>query len=85
MVNVFDAVQITVAAEYCARSLGAVAVAPVDVIVTPEPCANDVIPAPMDCTLICCPALKTLGGTVTVMAEALDVVTNLLRSVEARV
>jgi hypothetical protein len=40
MVKVFEAVQITVTAEYCALVLGAEAVAPVDVIVTPAPCAN---------------------------------------------
>ena len=38
--NVFDAVQIIEAALYLARSLGAVAVAPVELIVTPAPCAN---------------------------------------------
>lgn len=37
MVKVLDAVQMTVAAEYLARSLGALAVAPVEVMVTPEP------------------------------------------------
>lgn len=36
-VNVLLAVQITDAAEYCARNFGAVDVAPVEVIVTPEP------------------------------------------------
>jgi hypothetical protein len=41
-------VQIIVAAEYCALSIGAVAVAPVDVIVTPAPCAKLVNPAPID-------------------------------------
>jgi hypothetical protein len=40
MVNVFDAVQITVQAEYRVLVLGAEADAPVDVIVTPAPCAN---------------------------------------------
>jgi hypothetical protein len=40
IVNVFEAVQITVHAEYRALVFGAEAVAPVDVIVTPAPCAN---------------------------------------------
>jgi hypothetical protein len=40
IVKVFEPVQMIVQAEYCARNLGAEAVAPVDVIVTPEPCAN---------------------------------------------
>jgi hypothetical protein len=47
-VKVLDAVQIIVQAEYCARNIGAVAVAPVDVIVTPAPCAKLVKPAPID-------------------------------------
>jgi hypothetical protein len=34
----------------------------------------------MLCTLICSPAAKTLGGIVTVMAEALDVVTSLFEA-----
>ncbi len=37
-----------VQAEYCARNIGAVAVAPVDVMVTPAPCAKLVRPAPID-------------------------------------
>ena len=41
-------VQITVQAEFCARSLGAAEVAPVEVIVTPEPAAKVVNPAPID-------------------------------------
>ena len=40
MVKVFAAVQITVQAEYCALVFGAEAVAPVEVMVTPAPCAN---------------------------------------------
>jgi hypothetical protein len=47
MVNWFEAVQITVHAEYWARSFGAEAVAPVEVIVTPAPCANVGNPAPV--------------------------------------
>ena len=35
-----------VAAEYCARNLGAVAVDPVERIVTPAPCAKVTCPAP---------------------------------------
>ena len=46
--KVLLAVQIIVQAEYCARNIGAVAVAPVDVIVTPAPCAKLVNPAPID-------------------------------------
>ena len=38
--NVFDAVQITVADEYCTLNLGAVATAPVELIVTPAPWAK---------------------------------------------
>jgi hypothetical protein len=71
------AVQITVAAEYLALRIGAAAEAPVEVIVTPTPAAKDVRPTPIDATLICCPAVNTEGGTVTVTAEALDVVTSL--------
>lgn len=51
-VNVSDAVQITDAAEYLARSVGAAEVAPVDVIVTPAPAANGTAPVPILCTLI---------------------------------
>jgi hypothetical protein len=47
------------------------------VIVTPAPAAKDVSPTPIEATLICWPAVKTDGGTVTVTAEALEVVTNL--------
>lgn len=64
-------------AEYRARIIGAEDVAPIEVIVTPEPCANVVNPAPIDCTLIWSPAEKTLGGTVSVTAEAFEVVTSL--------
>jgi len=52
MVKVLLAVQIIVQAEYLARRIGAAAVAPVDVIVTPAPAANDVKPTPIDCTWI---------------------------------
>jgi len=37
---VFEAVQITVAADLLARSFGAVEVAPVELIVTPDPCVK---------------------------------------------
>jgi hypothetical protein len=47
-VKVLDAVQIIVQAENCALNIGAVEVAPVDVIVTPAPCAKLVKPAPID-------------------------------------
>ena len=33
--------------EYCTRNLGAVEVAPLDAMVTPEPCAKDTCPAPI--------------------------------------
>ena len=71
------AVHITEAAENCARSLGAADVAPVDVIVTPEPAAKVTCPAPICCMFITCPALKTVGGMVSVIAAALLSVTNL--------
>ena len=51
-VKVFEAVQITDAAEYRARSVGAAEVAPVDVIVTPAPAANGTAPVPILWTLI---------------------------------
>jgi hypothetical protein len=76
-------VQITVPAEYLALRIGAAALAPVEVIVTPEPAAKDVSPTPIDATLICCPAVNTEGGTVTVTAEALDVVTSVLLASDA--
>jgi hypothetical protein len=47
MVKVLEAVQITVAAEYWALVFGADDVAPVDVIVTPEPCAKVSWPVPV--------------------------------------
>ena len=75
-----DAVQITVQAENCARKLGAAEVAPVEVIVTPAPCAKVTCPAPICCRLICSPAVKIDGGTVIVIAAAFDAVTNLLES-----
>jgi hypothetical protein len=40
IVNVFEPVQTIEDAEYCARNLGAEAVAAVEVIVTPAPCEN---------------------------------------------
>ena len=40
IVKVFEAVQITVTAEYCALVFGADEVAPVEVMVTPAPCAK---------------------------------------------
>ena len=52
MVNTFEAVQTTEAAEYRARSVGAAADAPVEVIVTPAPAANGTAPVPILCTLI---------------------------------
>ena len=80
MVNVFEAVQITVQAEYWALVFGAEAVAPVDVIVTPAPCAKVTWPAPICCKLITSFAANTEGGTVTVIARALLAVTKSLTS-----
>jgi hypothetical protein len=67
------------AALYCARSSGALAVAPVLVIVTPAPCASVTLPAPICAMFITSPALKTLGGTVKVIGLALLSVTSWLR------
>jgi hypothetical protein len=66
-----------VQALFCALNFGAAEVAAVDVIVTPEPAAKVVSPAPIDATLICWPAVNTEGGIVKVIADALDIVTNL--------
>ena len=74
------AVQIIEHALYLFLNCGALDVVPVDVIVTPAPCANDVKPTPMLWTLMMLPAAKTLGGIVTVTGEPFDVVTNLPRS-----
>jgi hypothetical protein len=84
-VNTLLAVQIIVMADLLALIIGALEVAPVDVIVTPLPAARVVNPAPIDWTLICSPAAKTEGGTVRVIAEALDVVTSLPESEATRV
>ena len=46
-------------------------------IVTPAPCAKVTCPAPICWRLITSPAVNTLGGTVTVIAAALDAVTSL--------
>jgi hypothetical protein len=70
-------VQTTVAAENCARSLGAADVAPVEVMVTPDPAAKVTCPAPICCMLIVSPIANRLGGTVKVIAAALERVTNL--------
>ena len=75
----------TVQAEYRARSFGAAAVAPVEVIVTPAPAAKVVKPTPIDWTSNDCPALNTDGGIVTVTALAFDVVTSLLASLKTNV
>jgi hypothetical protein len=84
-VNTLLAVQITVQAEYRARSFGAAADAPVEVMVTPAPAANVVSPTPIDCTSNCWPAEKTDGGIVTVTALAFEVVTSLSASPETNV
>jgi hypothetical protein len=84
-VKVLLAVQIIVQAEFCARSIGAADVAPVDVIVTPTPATKLVRPAPIDCTFICSPAVKIAGGIVITTALALDDVTNLLESEATKV
>jgi len=73
------AVQIIVAAEYLARSIGAIALAPVEVIVTAAP-EIVVSPTPIDCTFIDSPAVNTPVGIVTVTAEPLEVVTSLYLS-----
>ena len=52
IVKVLLAVQITEQDEYCTRSLGAAAVAPLDVIVTPDPAAKVTCPAPICWILI---------------------------------
>jgi len=82
---VLAAVHITVQAENCALKLGAADVAPVEVIVTPDPAAKLVIPAPIDCTFTCSPAVKIDGGIVIVIAAAFDAVTNLLESEATKV
>jgi hypothetical protein len=46
-VNTFEDVQIIVQAEYCLRKIGEAAVAPVEVIVVPDPTIV-VSPAPID-------------------------------------
>jgi hypothetical protein len=84
-VKVLLAVQTMVQAECCARSTGAAEVAPVDVIVTPDPATKLVRPAPIDCTFICSPAPKIYGGIVITTALALDDVTNLPESAATRV
>jgi hypothetical protein len=76
-VKVLLAVQIIEQADSCALNLGAEEVAPVEVIVTPAPCAKVTCPAPICCKLITSPAVNMLGGTVTVIAAALEQVTNL--------
>jgi hypothetical protein len=85
IVNVLLAVQITEQAEYCALIFGAAEVAPLDVIVTPDPAAKVTCPAPICCTLITSLAENTEGGTVTVIPEALDSVTSLLTSLDTKV
>lgn len=85
IVKVFDAVHKIVQAEYCALNFGADAVAPVDVIVTPEPCAKVTCPAPICCRCITFPAENTDGGTVTVIAEAFDAVTHFPKSPATKV
>jgi hypothetical protein len=77
-------VQITVAAEYLARSIGAIALAPVEVIVTAPP-EIVVSPTPIDCTLICSPAANTPVGIVIVTAEPLEEVTSFPESPATRV
>ena len=67
------------AALYLARNLGAVAVAPVELMVTPAPCARVTWPAPICAMFITSPALNTLGGTVKVIELALFSVTSWLR------
>ena len=59
--------------------------APVEVIVTPEPAAKVTCPAPICCKFICSPAVKIDGGTVIVIAPAFEAVTNLLESEATKV
>ena len=73
------AVQIIVAAEYLARSIGAIALAPVEVIVTAAP-EIVVSPTPIDWTFICSPAANTPVGIVIVTAAPFEVVTSLYLS-----
>ena len=70
------AVQTIEHAEYLARKIGAIADAPVDVIVT-DPPEIVVNPTPIDCRLMTSPALKVDAGIVTVTAPAFEVVTHL--------
>lgn len=74
-VNVLLALQITDAAEYLALNLGAVEVAPVDVIVVPLAPCNVTCPVPICCTLTMSLAANTDAGIVTVTAEELFKVT----------
>ena len=73
------AVQIIVAAEYLARSIGAIALEPVEVIVTAAP-EIVVSPTPIDWMLIDWPAVNSPVGIVTVIGEPLEVVTSLYLS-----
>ena len=77
-------VQIIVAAEYLARSIGAIALAPVEVIVTAPP-EIVVSPTPIDCTLIWSPAANTPVGIVIVTAAPFEEVTSLFLSAATRV
>lgn len=79
-----------VADEYCARSLGAVAVAPVeDTVVVPDETALIVTcPAPIWMMLICVPigyATDAFVGIEYVCADALDAVTSLSLSASTKV
>jgi len=85
MVKVLLAVQITVAAELVALRTGAAEVAPVEVMVTPEPAEKVTDPAAMRWTLTIWPVVKTEGGTVIVIAPELEAVTRFPTSLEAKV
>ena len=77
-----------VADEYCALNIGAAAVAPVLVIVTPAPAAKLVSPAPIDITVILAPigyATDEFGGIVMATVAALLEVTILPASASTKV
>ncbi len=77
-----------VADEYCALNIGAAAVAPVLVIVTPAPAAKLVRPAPIDITVILAPtgyATDEFGGIVMATVAALLEVTILPASASTKV
>jgi hypothetical protein len=84
----FDPSYIALAPEYCALKVGAVAVDPVLLIVTPLAWLNTTGPVPALTTLRTSPvpkAIDELAGIIKVCVPALLVVTSLLASVRAKV